>query len=93
MSERAKGADSEWAGYLASLPEQPESPLFWTPDQMALLDGTQLQQSVEGYRCSHLDRIPCAPAPGGPAGQRLAAAVHQAARHQKAVTLSEGRNA
>ena len=51
VAERAKGADSEWAGYLASLPDQPESPLFWTPRQLELLDGTQLLQSIEGYRC------------------------------------------
>ena len=50
VAERAKGADSEWAGYLASLPVRPQTPLFWTPDQLALLDGTQLQQSLDGYR-------------------------------------------
>ncbi len=74
VAERAKGADSEWAGYLASLPDQPESPLFWTPDQMVLLDGTQLQQSVEGYRCA-LKLVPPLLALPASAGQQPAAAA------------------
>jgi len=51
VAEKAKGAGSQWAGYLASLPDRPQSPLFWTAEQLVLLDGTQLQQSLDGYRC------------------------------------------
>ena len=70
VAERAKGADSAWAGYLASLPERPESPLFWTPEQLALLDGTQLQQSIEGYRCSDLSMHNAHPKAGSKASAR-----------------------
>lgn len=50
VAERAKGAASQWHGYISTLPATPQSPLFWSPEQLALLAGTQLEQSVEGYR-------------------------------------------
>ena len=50
IAERAKGPTSQWSGYIATLPAVSPVPLFWSPPQMALLDGTQLQNSVEGYR-------------------------------------------
>jgi SET domain-containing protein 6 len=43
MYERAMGAKSKWHGYLSSLPPREYVPLFWSDDELALLEGTELE--------------------------------------------------
>lgn len=43
------GASSKWAAYVATLPETLDAPLFWTSEQLAELEGTQLLQNAAGY--------------------------------------------
>lgn len=50
MSQRTAPA-SEWAPYLSCLPSPPATPLFWSAQQQALLQGSQLLESLEGYKC------------------------------------------
>ena len=45
----APGASSKWAAYIATLPETLDAPLFWTSEQLAELEGTQLLQNAAGY--------------------------------------------
>lgn len=45
----ARGASSKWAAYVATLPETLDAPLFWTSEQLAELQGTQLLQNAAGY--------------------------------------------
>lgn len=40
----------DYAAFLANLPEQLDSPLFYTESQLALLKGTQVISSLYGYR-------------------------------------------
>eukprot|EP00882_Tetradesmus_deserticola_P024104 GHRQ01026330.1.p1 GENE.GHRQ01026330.1~~GHRQ01026330.1.p1 ORF type:complete len:451 (+),score=161.10 GHRQ01026330.1:119-1471(+) len=41
---------SSWSQYISSLPSQPNSPLFWSDEELQLLEGTQLLESVLGYK-------------------------------------------
>ena len=50
LHERSK-QQSAWGPYLASLPREVDLPLFWSETELQQLQGTQLQTSVEGYRC------------------------------------------
>lgn len=43
------GAKSKWAAYIATLPETLDAPLFWTSEQLAELEGTQLLTNAGGY--------------------------------------------
>ncbi|KAG1672800.1 hypothetical protein FOA52_002788 [Chlamydomonas sp. UWO 241] len=43
MYERAMGAKSKWHGYLSSLPPREYVPLFWSDEELALLEGTELE--------------------------------------------------
>lgn len=45
-------ANSPLSDYVDSLPESLDVPLLWTDAQLALLEGTQILSTVEGYRCS-----------------------------------------
>ncbi|WIA11094.1 hypothetical protein OEZ85_011239 [Tetradesmus obliquus] len=47
--ERAKGAASAWAPYIDMLPQQYDDPFWWSPDELALLQGSWLQQAVQRY--------------------------------------------
>lgn len=41
---------SDWSDYLLSLPSSLNVPLLWEEQQLALLEGTQLLSTVQGYR-------------------------------------------
>jgi SET domain-containing protein 6 len=41
--ERSLGAASAWHGYLRSLPPREYLPMFWTPQEVALLEGSELE--------------------------------------------------
>eukprot|EP00775_Hariotina_reticulata_P010446 gene10446-10604_t len=41
---------SQVAAYVNSMPSQPNSPLFWSDEQLQMLQGTQLLESVQGYK-------------------------------------------
>eukprot|EP00879_Flechtneria_rotunda_P027161 GHRR01029036.1.p1 GENE.GHRR01029036.1~~GHRR01029036.1.p1 ORF type:complete len:413 (+),score=108.05 GHRR01029036.1:175-1413(+) len=43
--------------YISSLPSQPNSPLFWSDDELQLLQGTQLLESILGYKQFFLERF------------------------------------
>lgn len=49
LAERANSS-SRLRPYISSLPSQPDSPLFWTDEEVQLLQGTQLLESVLGYK-------------------------------------------
>jgi hypothetical protein len=50
LHERSKGSSSPYKGYIDALPPVLNTPLFWTDEELALLEGTQLQQSVMAYK-------------------------------------------
>ena len=52
LHERSQ-PDAAWQGFLDSIPAQPDVPLFWTEDELAQLEGTQLLSSVQAYRYGH----------------------------------------
>jgi hypothetical protein len=41
---------SSLSQYISSLPSQPNSPLFWSDEELQMLEGTQLLDSVLGYK-------------------------------------------
>ncbi|WIA29476.1 hypothetical protein OEZ86_011977 [Tetradesmus obliquus] len=41
---------SSLSQYISSLPSQPNSPLFWSDEELQMLEGTQLLESVMGYK-------------------------------------------
>lgn len=41
---------SKMQPYISSLPTQMNSPLFWTDEELRMLQGTQLLESVMGYK-------------------------------------------
>lgn len=49
LHERAAGAKSKWAAYVATLPAVLDAPLFWTSEQLAEIEGTQLFTNAAGY--------------------------------------------
>lgn len=49
LTERANPG-SKLRSYISSLPSQLDSPLFWTDEELQLLQGTQLLESVLGYK-------------------------------------------
>ncbi|BDA46746.1 Actin-histidine N-methyltransferase [Coccomyxa sp. Obi] len=49
LHERSQ-PDAAWQGFLDSIPAQPDVPLFWSEEELAQLEGTQLLSSVQGYR-------------------------------------------
>jgi [ribulose-bisphosphate carboxylase]-lysine N-methyltransferase len=67
--ERARGADSAWAPYLAALPPAPPTPLCWSDAELAALKGTTLADAVAAQRRTVAH-----------AWQRLAPLAHAAAR-------------
>ncbi len=46
----AQPGAGDWAPYVASLPQHPSTPLFWTAEQQALLQGSQCAEVAAGYR-------------------------------------------
>ncbi len=50
VQERA-AQDSPWVNYIASLPSQPGTPVFWSDEELQGLAGTQLLGSTLAYRC------------------------------------------
>lgn len=49
LFEKAK-LNSKWRPYIDTLPDSLDSPLFWSDEELAELQGTQLLGSVLGYR-------------------------------------------
>ncbi|KAL3159238.1 hypothetical protein ABBQ32_011210 [Trebouxia sp. C0010 RCD-2024] len=47
---------SDWSDYLLSLPSSFSVPLLWEEQELALLEGTQLLSTVQGYRDFFEDR-------------------------------------
>lgn len=43
-------SDCEWSDYLHSLPTSFNVPMLWEEQELALLEGTQLLSTVQGYR-------------------------------------------
>ncbi len=58
LHEQSKQS-SAWGPYIASLPKEVDLPLFWSEQELQELQGTQLLNSVEGYRCSLPDLAAC----------------------------------
>lgn len=52
MAEAALGPDSSWHGYFRGMPEREYLPIFWTPEELALLRGTEIAAQVEQDRCA-----------------------------------------
>lgn len=50
LAERAKGAASAWAPYIAGLPADSGSPVQWGEADLAELAGTQALQTAQAYR-------------------------------------------
>ncbi|VDB84932.1 unnamed protein product [Peniophora sp. CBMAI 1063] len=46
MWEEAQGADSKWSVYFDSLPNFFDTPMFWTPDELAELEGTAVVDKI-----------------------------------------------
>lgn len=49
LAERSNPG-SKLQPYISSLPSQLDSPLFWSDEELRLLQGTQLLESVMGYK-------------------------------------------
>ena len=49
LKERERGADVEFAAYVATLPKTLDSPLFWNADELRDIAGTQLLDNAAGY--------------------------------------------
>ena len=49
LIHETSNSNSKWRPYLDSLPETLDSPLFWSDEELAELQGTQLLGSVVGY--------------------------------------------
>ena len=47
MYEQARGTDSPWHGYLKTLPDSEPLPIFWSPEDVELLAGTELEEMLE----------------------------------------------
>ncbi|KAG0543676.1 hypothetical protein BDA96_02G209600 [Sorghum bicolor] len=50
LSEVARGADSPWAPYLAILPRQTDSTIFWSEEELLEIQGTQLLSTTVGVK-------------------------------------------
>ncbi len=51
LHERAKGAASRWAPYIAALPADSGSPVQWSEEELKDLQGSQALQTAMAYRC------------------------------------------
>lgn len=49
LIQESSNSSSKWRPYLDSLPKTLDSPLFWSDEELAELQGTQLLGSVVGY--------------------------------------------
>lgn len=49
LIQESSNSNSKWRSYLDSLPDTLNSPLFWSDEDLAELQGTQLLGSVVGY--------------------------------------------
>ncbi|OJT11683.1 Ribosomal lysine N-methyltransferase 4 [Trametes pubescens] len=45
MWEESRGADSKWSGYLATLPNTFDTPMFWGPEDLNELQGTAVNRT------------------------------------------------
>ncbi|XP_040383465.1 fructose-bisphosphate aldolase-lysine N-methyltransferase, chloroplastic [Oryza brachyantha] len=50
LRELARGADSPWAPYLAILPRQTDSTIFWSEEELLEIQGTQLLNTTMGVK-------------------------------------------
>ncbi|KAL5201626.1 hypothetical protein ABZP36_035980 [Zizania latifolia] len=50
LREAARGADSPWAPYLAILPRQSDSTIFWSEEELLEIQGTQLLSTTMGVK-------------------------------------------
>ncbi|OEL16303.1 [Fructose-bisphosphate aldolase]-lysine N-methyltransferase, chloroplastic [Dichanthelium oligosanthes] len=50
LREVARGADSPWAPYLAILPRQTDSTIFWSEEELLEIQGTQLLSTTIGVK-------------------------------------------
>ncbi|KAJ3413539.1 hypothetical protein HDV05_007840 [Chytridiales sp. JEL 0842] len=55
MFELHQGKVSPWAPYLESIPYRELIPIFWTEDQQALLEGTELEDEVVEFKAALVD--------------------------------------
>ena len=49
LHEKSKGDESRWSEYVATLPTKLDAPLFWSADELAYLQGSQLFSNAAGY--------------------------------------------
>ena len=52
--EISKGDRSPWEGYLSTLPERVNLPVFWSDEELAQLEGTDLMDRVKMDKVWHL---------------------------------------
>ncbi|KAF5833208.1 Rubisco large subunit N-methyltransferase [Dunaliella salina] len=50
IHERFVSSSPAWAPYVSSLPATPTSPLFWSEENLGMLQGTQLMENLQAYR-------------------------------------------
>ncbi|CAN6195905.1 unnamed protein product [Urochloa humidicola] len=50
LREVSRGADSPWAPYLAILPRQTDSTIFWSEEELLEIQGTQLLSTTVGVK-------------------------------------------
>lgn len=50
LREKAMGADSSWRPYLDILPEETDSPIFWSEEELSQIQGTQLLSTTIGVK-------------------------------------------
>jgi len=50
VHERFVAPSQEWGAYASALPATPRGPLFWNEQQLAMVKGTQLMESLQGYK-------------------------------------------
>ncbi|KAI0368296.1 SET domain-containing protein [Pilatotrama ljubarskyi] len=61
MWEESRGAESKWSGYLATLPNKFDTPMFWSDDDLKELQGTAVVDKVgrdEAERDYHEKVVP-----------------------------------
>ena len=49
LKERERGSKAKFAAYVKTLPKRLDSPLFWSAEELGMLNGTQLLDSAAGY--------------------------------------------
>jgi hypothetical protein len=54
MFELHQGPVSPWAPYLDSIPHREYIPIFWTEEELAFLEGTELEDVVDEFKVGNM---------------------------------------